>query len=44
MQMGQDTLVDTTLITVHSYTRNKAGKRDLEMHLSKKANQRYFGM
>ena len=36
--------VDATLIAAPSSTKNKAGKRDPEMHSSKKGNQWHFGM
>ena len=38
------TVVDDTLITAPTSTKNKGKARDPEMHLSKKANQWYFGM
>ena len=38
------TIVDATLIAVSPSTRNEAGKRDPQMHSSKKGNQWYFGM
>jgi len=36
--------VDATLIAAPSSTKNKEGKRNPEMHQTKKANQWYFGM
>ena len=42
--MRQGTIVDATLIAASSSTKNKAGKRDPEMHQTKKGNQWYFGM
>jgi len=36
--------VDATLIAAPSSTKNKEGKRDPEMHSSKKGNQWHFGM
>ena len=36
--------VDATLIAAPSSTKNKGGKRDPEMHSSKKGNQWHFGM
>ena len=36
--------VDATLIAAPSSTKNKEGKRDSEMHSSKKGNQWHFGM
>lgn len=41
MTMRQGTIVDATLITAPSSTKNKAGKRDPEMHQTKKGNQWY---
>ena len=38
------TVVDATLISAASSTKNKAGERDPEMKQSKKGNQWYFGM
>ena len=38
------TIVDATLIAAPSSTKNKEGKRDPEMHQTKKGNQWYFGM
>ncbi|MBX6091594.1 IS5 family transposase, partial [Pseudomonas aeruginosa] len=40
----QGTVVDATLIHAPSSTKNKDGKRDPEMHQTKKGNQYYFGM
>ena len=42
--MRQGTIVDATLIAASSSTKNKAGKRDPEMHQAKKGNQWYYGM
>jgi IS5 family transposase len=44
MTMRQGTIVDVTLIAAPSSTKNKAGKRDPEMHQTRKGNQWYFGM
>jgi len=44
MTMRQGTIVDATLIAAPSSTKNKDGKRDPEMHQTKKGNQWYFGM
>ena len=44
MTMRQGTIVDATLIAAPSSTKNKEGKRDPEMHQTKKGNQLYFGM
>jgi IS5 family transposase len=41
MTMRQGTIVDATLIAAPSSTKNKAGKRDPEMHQTKKGNQWY---
>jgi len=38
------TMVDATIIHAPSSTKNEAGKRDPEMHQTKKGNQWYFGM
>ena len=38
------TIVDATIIAAPSSTRNKDGKRDPEMHQTKKGNQWHFGM
>ena len=42
--LREGTIVDATLIAAPSSTKNKAGKRDPEMHQSKKGKQWYFGM
>jgi transposase, IS5 family len=44
MTMRQGTIVDATLIAEPSSTKNKEGKRDPEMHQTKKGNQWYYGM
>ena len=44
MTMRQGTIVYATLIAAPSSTKNKEGKRDPEMHQTKKGNQWYFGM
>ncbi|HFF4354354.1 TPA: IS5-like element ISPa26 family transposase, partial [Acinetobacter baumannii] len=41
--LRQGTIVDATLIHAPSSTKNKDGKRDPEMHQTKKGNQYYFG-
>ena len=38
------TIVDATLIAASPSTKNEVGKRDPQMHSSKKGNQWYFGM
>ena len=42
--LRQGTLVDATIIDAPSSTKNKARKRDPEMHQTRKGNQWYFGM
>ena len=42
--MHGGTVVDATLISAPSSTKNEDGKRDPEMHQTKKGNQWYFGM
>ena len=42
--LKEGSAVDATLIAAPSSTKNKSGKRDPEMHSSKKGNQWYFGM
>ena len=42
--MHGGTIVDATIIAAPSSTKNKDGKRDGEMHQTKKGNQWYFGM
>lgn len=42
--MHGGTIVDATLISAPSSTKNKSGERDPEMHQTKKGNQWYFGM
>ena len=42
--LKEGSAVDATLIAAPSSTKNKDGKRDPEMHSSKKGNQWYFGM
>ena len=44
MAMKQGTIIDATLISAPSSTKNKDGKRDPEMHQTKKGNQWHFGM
>ena len=44
MTMRQGTIEDATLIVAPSSTKNQEGKRDPEMHQTKKGNQWYFGM
>ena len=42
--MRAGTIVDATLIAAPSSTKNKSGKRDPEMHSTKKGSNHYFGM
>ena len=42
--LRQGTIVDTTLISAPSSTKNQDRQRDPEMHQTKKGNQWYFGM
>ena len=42
--MHGGTIVDATIINAPSSTKNKEGKRDAEMHQTKKGNQWYHGM
>ncbi len=44
LSLRQGTIVDATLIHAPSSTKNQDGKRDPEMHQTKKGNQYYFGM
>lgn len=42
--LREGTIVDATLIAAPPSTKNKEGKRDAQMHQSKKGNQWHFGM
>jgi IS5 family transposase len=42
--MKGGTIVDATLISAPSSTKNQSGERDPKMHQTKKGNQWYFGM
>jgi len=42
--LKEGTAVDATIISAPSTTKNREGKRDPEMHQTKKGNQWYFGM
>ena len=44
MAMKQGTIIDATLISAPTSTKNKQGERDPEMHQTKKGNQWYYGM
>jgi transposase, IS5 family len=44
VRISSGTIVDATIVHAPSSTKNDAGKRDPEMHQTKKGNQWYFGM
>jgi transposase, IS5 family len=44
IKVGNGTIVDATIISAPSSTKNKDGQRDPEMHQSGKGKQWYFGM
>ncbi|QPQ88883.1 IS5 family transposase (plasmid) [Burkholderia gladioli] len=44
LMLRAGTVADATLMSAPSSTKNAVGKRDPEMHQSKKGNQWYFGM
>jgi len=44
LRISTGTIVDATIIEAPSSTKNKEGKRDPEMHQTRKGNQWYFGM
>jgi IS5 family transposase len=44
LMLKEGTVVDATIIAAPSSTKNQDGKRDPEMHQTKKGNQWYFGM
>jgi len=44
LKVASGTIVDATIINAPSSTKNQEGKRDPEMHQTKKGNQWYFGM
>jgi IS5 family transposase len=44
MQVSSGTIVDATIISAPSSTKNQDNARDPEMHQTKKGNQWYFGM
>jgi transposase, IS5 family len=44
LKVSTGTIVDATIIDAPSSTKNQEGKRDPEMHQTKKGNQWYFGM
>lgn len=44
LKVGSGTIVDATIIGAPSSTKNKDGKRDPEMHQTRKGKQYFFGM
>ena len=44
MKVGTGTIVDATIISAPSSTKNDKGERDGEMHQTRKGNQWFFGM
>jgi len=44
LKVSNGTIVDATIISAPSSTKNASGERDPEMHQTKKGNQWYFGM
>jgi IS5 family transposase len=44
MKVGSGTIVDATIISAPSSTKNSKGERDPEMHQTRKGQQWYFGM
>jgi IS5 family transposase len=44
LKVARGTIVDATIINAPSSTKNQDGKRDPEMHSTKKHNQWYFGL
>jgi IS5 family transposase len=44
IKVGTGSIMDATIIAAPSSTQNEDGKRDPEMHRSKKGNQWYFGL
>ena len=44
MKLSTGTIVDASIINAPSSTKNQDGKRDPQMHQTKKGNQWYFGM
>ena len=44
LTLQKGTIVDATIIHAPSSTKNREGKRDPEMHQTRKGNQWYFGM
>ena len=44
LQVSRGTIVDATIISAPSSTKNRTKERDPEMHQTKKGNQWYFGL
>lgn len=44
LPLRQGTIVDAAIIHAPSLTKSEQGKRDPEMHQTKKGNQYFFGM
>jgi len=44
LMLREGTIVDATIIEAPTSTKNKSGKRDPEMHQTKKGNEWHFGM
>lgn len=44
LMLRQGTIVDATIVSAASSTKNETGQRDPEMHQTRKGNQWYFGM
>jgi transposase, IS5 family len=44
IKVGTGTIMDATIVAAPSSTKNEDGKRDPEMHQTKKGNQWYFGL
>lgn len=44
LMLREGSIVDASIISAPSSTKNKSGQRDPEMHQTRKGNQWYFGM
>lgn len=44
LKVARGTIVDATIVNAPSSTKNQDGKRDPEMHQTRKGNQWYFGL
>ena len=44
LSLNNGSVIDATLIAVPASTKNSSGKRDPQMHQTKKGNQWHFGM